>query len=549
MGDQLVIAFVLAVLTAAVVIFISLWIREMYSKHFKGLWKSYFSKYTVEGTLKEQLYADMHKRQNVKNVTTTEFTDLYSADKLLQLLQEQYGTENVHPISATCRMDREGNPISCINTIEVKTEKDVNFYFGFFSNNWELEDYEGRQRFTGETFDPREMSFQDKISVIEGLEIMFDSKIEMDSDEYFDFISVLNQARLNEISYVESGMKKSNVRMLARGHGGLYLNNLNRPIEVQSDEYLDLAYSSIPMDIDGQTVQFKGSDAMKAMIKTVQHKKNIYLNGILGSGKSRWADSLQEKLSRLNNFNVIQLTASVVEALAEPVLQSEFRDILISEAQMGKINVLFIDEAADILCKDNKANDFVLQLLDGAIRRDMNITCVLSFDKTYRLASDYNPMVWRHGRADMVCTFTPLKREKANQLVQYLQKNKPDYHFDESRFDRFISKDNRLDESNVIYAFANEITLGDLYYCFIPKDERALWIKTIRRMAGQPDVPTRPKRDDTAAPSESTEKPTSKAASPPTPTGGPKPEEKSKPTISSHKKSNQKKRRRKKNKG
>lgn len=406
---------------------------------------------------------------------------VYVTEKLLAALKQAYPTARM--LSQVCDINRK----NCEFTYELRSKNGEVFILRFNSEDHRLRDNKERLQFVSNSFEITDYEFTaNKVNFVFSMEIVHGAHIEYHHDDLLDLQDVLTSCEADYINYPVEMLSPVRLHRLARALGGLTVQPYHRDITPQDAEMLNVAYEEVAIDFHGERHSLPMSDAVDWMVSALSAGENVYMFGETGVGKTRLSEEIQLRVVNSDpDTNCIQVTTSMLSDIKSIGGLDAFVNALQAQASKGIKNILVFDEAesaleAGVSGVHTELNSLMLQLLDGSIRRDLNLTCVLIFNAK---PNKLNPIAFRRGRAGVMIELKPLGKERAVKLTKILQGKIANKVFDNAMFEKLVTEQNFL-SNGTMYAGANEITLADVYACFMDRDTRAILIEALRRKAG-----------------------------------------------------------------
>ena len=266
-----------------------------------------------------------------------------------------------------------------------------------------------------------------------------------------------------------------NLFELVPGLGGLQLRRFTVTQKVDPS-YTDLAYEPVEIEFAGETHKIGMGKALGIFEKIRNAGSNIGIFGVPGCGKT----SLLHHMATEVGKRYLIVPATTVAYLASESRVTQLIDALEEQKEYGNNVVLAIDEAETLLKSTpdgihSQDTTFMLDLLAGTLRARLGVPVVLIFNAPLE---KLNPALFRSNRLTLV-NLKPLGADRAKELVKYLNINLPGRSFDPIKFDKLLKTKNYL-PGNVLIANEGEITLSDVYSCFIDIDVNALILAAIR---------------------------------------------------------------------
>ena len=403
----------------------------------------------------------------------------YAKNKLLDFLE---GLPGYKSLSQVCTIGR----YNCEYTVEFVLDGQP-AVMRFNSRSDELFDDKKRLRFVSDNMEIEELEEEEgSISVVASAELVYANSIEDDNDALLDFLYELDKNRIEKVSYPVVLNNPVRLKRLVKSLTGFSVAPFLRNVERVSEEYLDAAYMPIAIDFHGEKHKLKMSDALPWLVSALQGGQNVYMFGKTGTGKTRLSEQIQAAmLDNDPSVNCIQITASMLNDIASTEGQAAFIAAMSAEVQKGMQNILVFDEAESALEATHsgvhsQTNSIMLQLLDGPLGRDLGATCLLIFNAPMK---SLNPIAFRKGRMGVAVEVTPLDTEHARSTVKVLQTSLEGKVFDQKQFENALNQANFLSDGSM-YAGIGEMTIADVYDCFMDRDSRAMLLDALRRASG-----------------------------------------------------------------
>lgn len=409
-----------------------------------------------------------------------------STARFLNILQEQYPKSTF--VTRSCSM--YGNTCNTIFKVEGENDqtclislnwsdhifKDANT--AAYTAKFELEDY---------------LTEDGKLTVSYTTELVSDYSHE---SSFIQFI--LDAVKASEIERIYVDMKPDHTVLykLHVSKGDVDLRPFKIPIHTLHSRYLNLAYEPVEIQFEGENHSIPMSELFSVLESTIELSSNAAIFGIPGSGKTVLVEGLAKHLSEELGYKVIMVPANVVSNLLDPAACAQFVSIIQFEKERGNEVVLIIDEAESLVAKNesgihSEASTLMLQLLDGTLKRELNIPVVMVFNTKIE---NLNPAVFRAQRmAQIPIVLKPLKEERARLLVEYLKVHLPGKSFDSKTFELKLKQQNTMSDGT-IYAEAGYISLADVYSTFLDQDRRVL-ISTILRRTSEKTISAKPAKE------------------------------------------------------
>ena len=417
-------------------------------------------------------------------ITKTSVSTIWSltlAERLIELLERTYGG-TLEYLSKVCVI----NSKSCSTIIKIVTESGNTILLNF---NWDPADTKtskGRKVFQSDFLNVEDYADKNgRISQCNSVDIIYSSTLTEDSQDILNILDLIKQSKLEFIKYEEVGVFTRLYNIVANTNGVYNLAPFMRTIIESTPEYLDLAYNKVKIKFGGEEVELPMSDALDFAVDglLLPYPENLYICGETGTGKTELSQQLSLRLAEREDVRVVTLTAGLVRGLASSAGQAQLQALLSDGSE--KRTVIIIDEAETTM-QENEVhsldNSFLLQLTSGTLQKDLNCACVLIFNAR---PEKLNAKLFRAGRMGMWMDLTPIPALQASKLVTYLRESMTDKVFDDRNYQQILTNINNLfGGSGKMYAAAGEITLADVYSCFVDRDHRALLVDRLRKAAG-----------------------------------------------------------------
>lgn len=404
------------------------------------------------------------------------------ADQFLNLLQMNY-SGLVETVSKQCNLDRTCNAI-----IKIVMGSGNTFMLSLNWHNTDYHDHKGRTLYQSDFSDISNFLNSDKeFAMCMGVDIIMSHTLDEDHSDVIALLGLINQSEVERIYYTEEGISTRIFNLVMSG--GMYMHkSFTRRIQYQDDEYLNLAYNKVKLKYGGEEVELSMAKAVNYAIEGLMlpQPSNLFMCGDTGTGKTELSQQIIARLAERRDVRVLTLTPGVVKELSTSTGQGQFQASMEANAESGVRTVIVIDEAESAMVPDihgnhSHDNSFLLQLLSGTLQQDLNCSCVLIFNARPETLND---KLFRAGRMGMWMDLTPLQAEQAGKLVSYLRETLIEKVFDNEGYRSLLTNINKLIGGRV-YAAAGQITLADVYSCFMDRDRRAMLINQLREEAGK----------------------------------------------------------------
>lgn len=344
-------------------------------------------------------------------------------------------------------------------------------------------DHKGRDAFKA-NFDISEYAQNDKVSLAYGYELVSD--LDYNDPFILNIQGLVKECEAERIFYFNETSATVTLYKLKFGAMGIRFDPFKLELPEFTTDYMDAAYSDAKVEYGGESHGLKMSKIFNLVKKTIAMGGNISIFGSPGSGKTTLLENLAASLTRgTERYKVLMVPANVVAALKSPDNVAALINEVAQEREMGYKVILIIDEAEMLLAKSENGvhsenNTFMLQLLDGTLKKELGVATVLVFNTKIE---NLNPALFRAMRMAMVPIYlTPLDEDRARNLVKQLKRSLPGKVFDSAKFESILKNENALTDGTV-YANQGEISLADVYSCFLDQDFRAMLLSYIREEA------------------------------------------------------------------
>lgn len=256
-------------------------------------------------------------------------------------------------------------------------------------------------------------------------------------------------------------------------------------INIMGPTSLENSYSDVNIEFGGEQHQIPMPDAMKVAVESIKCGQNVYFTGVPGCGKTSAMQQLQAHLAH-EGCRIIIVQPSVFEEMT----QGEGLAVLFNQLNDefdDSIPVLFIDEAETLLEQEtvgfhSTKNTSILQILAGDLQKQLGLRTVLSFNAA---PETLNPAMFRRGRAGLIFDLKPIKADRAFKFIEEVKSTVVDRVFDAAMFNELLNEENKL-VNGVVYATSGEITLADIWACFIPKPKYHTIIQLLQKSKNPP---------------------------------------------------------------
>lgn len=409
----------------------------------------------------------------------------FAADKFLQLFEAGYDAASREVLTRFCNL--KNTSCQTIYKVVGKSGKPMVIQF-----NWSEANYlDSRERiaYVGEGFDLSEYVNDKSFSFSNSVEIMFSADVPFDHSDILDIVDMIRLCEVQRVTYESTVTRAKVFRMVVSG-GKYRIVPQWREIPMQPEEYLRAAYSQVGVSFNGENVQLDMGKALTFAVEALKDEQNLYLLGGPGVGKTTLVDQLQVLLSNDSemDINIVAITPGIMQELQTAAAQGDFITAIQELQEYGsQLTVLIIDEAETLLVQEQKGihslnNTLMLQLLAGSLQKDLGIVSVLIFNAR---PEQLNQNLFRNGRQGLIYDLSPINREQAVELANQLKAKFPEKAFDNGAFTKYLDNESQFPDGTV-YSKAGEITLADVYACFMDRDRKSLLVDMLREMSGRP---------------------------------------------------------------
>ena len=439
--------------------------------------------YSDNTTTRQQLLHHFVEATGNSNHKMIDFWGPFAVDYLVEQLKENY--KNFTEVTSICSLGK----ISCETIIRFDTSKGSPVLLKIYSYHTDIEATKNKPSYTTEEFDIEDYATENnQINIAHQVHMMFSNKLDQDSPEIADVLFDIQDAKLDQVEHKVENMTTRLYRLAINSLGTSYLDEFFKNVTKETDQYYDLAYNKIGINYNGETHEVSMAKALKIACFGLENGENLYISGGPGTGKSKLKDLIQAHLFGLKNVNLIEITPGIIQELQTAAGQTGFLKAFKDKIQNGQKNIIFIDEAERLMARGNddihtENTELILQILDGSLQKELNCSTVLVFNAT---PNKLNPALFRRGRVGLHFELTPLLRAQADQLVNYLREHsQKEKFFDSAEYARILEDMSTLiPGENHAYAQVGQITLGDVYDCFLGFDKKALIVNMLREEAG-----------------------------------------------------------------
>lgn len=407
---------------------------------------------------------------------------LWSTDHLLRVIKNRY-TE-VEEMVQWCNLDRT----NCSTIIRFKGGNGDVYVVKLVSFHKEYLDPKTRPTFqNNDRFSIESVLRNGALAVNPQISLLYGAELKEDDAVLIQLLADFDEASIEEIKYPNDKTNRVWLnRLQIRPYGGLELEEYSMMRRTASEEYFNDAYNPVSIEFNGQDYDIDMDKAIEIGAFSLSKGNNLYIFGSPGTGKTSLMELIQLTLQDYETTSIVNISTEMLEELQGIGGEQNIRKALQENIEQGLRTIFVIDEAERVMTSDSqgihsKESSFVLRLLDGSLQRELNCATVLVFNAR---PEQLNSALFRKGRVGMQFELKPLKRNRALNLVKYLKEALPDRIFDQGQFERILEQCNQLPGRLDHYAGVGEITLGDVWSCFVEADSRALIVQKLREQAG-----------------------------------------------------------------
>ncbi len=259
---------------------------------------------------------------------------------------------------------------------------------------------------------------------------------------------------------------------------------------------LDLSYEPASVSYDQQYDRVPMSQVVQLQSDLLRAGKNCVIMGPTGVGKTTVCRDIWARLVK-DGYMVVKLDHDTIDAnqsQLQAVLEENIFPMLAEGMYKG---VIFAIDEAKALFDSTKANDIILDLMDGIRKRENVVMGVMiSINAT---AADLDLAILRPGRAHSVTTLAYLSRKRAEALCKHIQQHRPDLKFNQPLLDNILNHGKFVE--GVKIHDSGLISAADIWNgVFRPYDEQEKFAKilapyaTKKQQNNQPNASAPPER-------------------------------------------------------
>ncbi len=407
-----------------------------------------------------------------------------TVDYVLERLKRSFTVET---LSTACSI----NANYCNSVMKLTDTRGNTFFLALAWNEDFIVDYKGRRTVVGrEGLDIGAFAFQnedglDKVVFSNTLEFCFPITVNEADESVVEVLNTIFDGTV-EIVYHEEEKKPHSVKvhkLTYHPRMGYSVEESLMEIKILPNKVLDLSYTDVSYEFNGAEHKMTASKAFPVLAECLKLGENAVLFGLPGVGKSTLLEQYQAKLAQDPTIRVIVMTPAQIQELQKTEAQTAFEIALKVD---GRKNIIFIDEGEALLKKTESGihsmdNTLVLQMMSGALQKSLNCQLVIAFNAR---PEDLDKALFRKGRTAMFIDLKPLSKFKCGQLIDEIRRLYPERTFDRKQYEFLMNASNKAIDG-VEYAKVGELTLADLYSCFIHKPKYAAIVRALGQATGK----------------------------------------------------------------
>lgn len=446
-----------------------------------------------EYSTKEALLTRFIQEESLTKYKQSNYRGHLSASIFKEALRKLF---HVEVLSEVCEWDKR----QCAHAVKLVGKHGNTFYLSFNTGIWMWKN-DTRNLFKKVYEDGLTIETDDdgKFECVQALTLIHGAHIDELTSDLQDLYSALNMAEIERIIPQKSVQKITNVcRFAYHANLGYYLQDTEQHIKMYSEEIVNASYNDMNIDYEGHKQLVTPAQAMEIACVALLNKRNAFVFGKMGCGKTTFARQVLARLEDEPNVRLISIAPSMIGHLQSPQAQSALVDLLSTKVEVEKfnyetgesetvseqiLNIILIDEAETLLQKSEngvhtEAQAFLLSMMDGELRDVLNCQVLFVFNKS---KEHLNPVIFRSMRGGLEFHVEPIDMARAKTLVGLLKLENIQLRFDEKRFHQFIT-DISLASDGSMYAPAGFTTLADVVSCFTPPELDDAIIAALRGM-------------------------------------------------------------------
>lgn len=358
------------------------------------------------------------------------------------------------------------------------------FYLAFNTSNQSLYTIKRQMKMESEIPLVNYLDDEECFVMSSGIEYIHQQTLTEDNDDIIALEEIIHRNRVQYIE-IEDNHETHRVFRFIKTKEGYRLAETTVPVSIVPKNVLDNMYCPMPIEFENKIYEFKAGDAVRIAADSIEAGSNLFMWGVMGGGKTSYATQIAARLSKRRGINVVMLSPSVLRELQFAEAQAGLLSAFAESTQEGYTNVLVVDEAESLL---RKADDgihtedasFVLQLLSGDIGKQLNLRMIMTFNAS---PEQLNDKLFRAGRKGLMFEVKPLQAEQARRFVHELRGSLIEKEFNPEKFEKLLNEENKS-VNGVTYAKAGEITLADVYDCFMTRSTASIIRQILERESG-----------------------------------------------------------------
>lgn len=469
-------------------------IKRKVDKLSKFMISTHVANQSSEYTTKEALLAHFIQNEGKTKYKQLTLNGHVSASIFTDLVAKFF---NVEILSEVCAWNKE----QCIHSMKLVGKGGNSFYLTFNTHTllWKNNVRNLYKKVNEEDGFKVSIDENSRFEVIRNLTIIFSTNVQDSNSDLQDLYSVLNIAEVEPVHIPVPMHKRTTVyRFAFNANIGYYLQDTEQEIKLHNEEIVNASYNDMQIDYEGHKQLVTPSQAMEIARVALLNKRNAFVFGKMGCGKTTFARQVLARLEDEPNVRLISIPPAMIGQLQNPQAQAALVDLLSSKIEIERfnyelgeseivqeqiLNIILIDEAETLLQKSEngvhtEAQAFLLSMMDGEIRDVLNCQVLFVFNKS---KEHLNPVIFRSMRGGLEFHVEPIPMERAKKLVELLKLENVHLRFDAKKFHEFIT-DISLASDGVMYAPAGFTTLADVVSCFTPPELDDAIIAALRGM-------------------------------------------------------------------
>lgn len=462
---------------AAVVILLLKLIKDTYIKH--------TTKYAEVSVVANQLSNGargalaIEYAKNIGGSYVTEKTNDYLVyEAFIQKLKEYFTVDITY---AYC-----SDKIYCNYMLKLVGKKGNTFFIIFNTTKQNVYNAKKEVKFVSDIAFLEMLDENDEFIMCTGVEYVRGAALAEDNEDLVALEAIINDCEISYRAIEEDEEYSHRVYRFVKKQGQYSLVSTEVPVGILRKSMLDSMYSPMEVEFENSTYEFKAGDAVRIACDSILAGSHLFLHGVMGGGKTSYASQVAARLSKRRDVNIVMLSPSILRELQHADAQYGLLSAFAESTREGFVNVLVVDEAEALL---KKAEDgihtedasFVLQLLSGDIGKQLNLRMIMTFNAEPNMLND---KLFRAGRKGLMFNVKPLKETQARELIEHIKVQIPEREFCTEKFEKTLSEENCA-VSGIVYAEAGEITLADVYDCFVPRSTATIIRQILEREKGE----------------------------------------------------------------